>query len=130
AAAKDTRRSKWRGVRMMTFLQQLGIVPGLLVTLGGLLILRSAEDERARQRLLRYFLVVGSVLLVVLLAALLMTPPQDNRPFWPVSPLLTPVFIGVLALIVLHGRQFSAMPVWARLLAVLVAGGLVWMLTN
>lgn len=111
----------------MTFLNQLGILPALLLTLGGLLVLRTTEGEKAQRRFLLYLLVMGGLLLLALLIAIQMTPPQDNRPFWQVSALLTPVVIGVLALIVLHGKHLAAMRRGAQLLALLLAVGLAGM---
>jgi hypothetical protein len=112
----------------MTFLNQLGILPALLLTLGGLLVLQTTEGEKAQRRFLLYLLVVGGLLLLALFIAVQMTPPQDNRPFWQVSALLTPVAIGVLALIVLRGKQLATMGRGAQLLALLLAVGLAGML--
>jgi hypothetical protein len=114
----------------MTYLNQIGILPALLITLGGLLVLRSAEEGKAQRRFLLYLLVVGSLLLLALFVAILMTPQQDNRPFWQVSAVLTPALIGVLALIVLHGKQLAAMNRKAQLLALLLAVGLAGMMVG
>jgi hypothetical protein len=107
----------------MTYLHQIGILPALLLTLGGLLLLRSTEGEKAQQRFLLYLLVVGSLLLLALFIAIQMTPAQDNRPFWQVSVVLTPAVIGVLALIVLHGKYLVAMSRGAQVLALLLVVG-------
>lgn len=108
----------------MTYLEQIGIFPALLLTLGGLLVMRSAEEERAQRRFLLYLLVVGNLILLALFVAIQMTPPQDNRPFWQVSTVLSPAVIGVLALILLHGKYLVAMSREAQLLALLLAVGL------
>ena len=91
----------------MTYLNQIGILPALLLTLGGLLVLRSTEEEKAQQRFLLYLLVAGSLLLLALFVAIQMTPPRDNRPFWQVSAVLIPAVIGVLALIVLRSKHLD-----------------------
>jgi hypothetical protein len=114
----------------MTSLQQIGILPAILITLGGLLVLRSTGDEKARRRLLLYLLIAGVVLLLAFLVALLLTTPPMNQPFWQVSIVLTPVLIGVLALILLQPGQLLAMPWWGRLLALVLAAGLAWLLTS
>jgi len=105
----------------MTGLYQIGILPALLLTLGGLLVMRSAEEEKAQRQLLLYLLVVGNLLLLALFIAIQMTPPRDNRPFWQVSAVLMPTVIGVLALIVLRGKHLLAMSRGAQLLALLLA---------
>lgn len=106
---------------MGTYLNQISILPALLITLGGLLVLRNAEEEKAQRRFLLYLLVVGSLLLLALFIAIQMTPPRDNRPFWQVSAVLIPAVIGVLALIVLRSKQLAAMSRGAQLLALLLA---------
>jgi hypothetical protein len=112
----------------MTTLQQIGVLPALMATLGGLLMLRSAEEEKAQLRFMFYLLIVGGLLLLALFVAIRLTPPQDNRPFWQVSTVLMPALIGVLALIVLHGKQLVTMNRGAQLLALLLAAGLVGMI--
>ncbi|MCB8977596.1 MAG: hypothetical protein H6657_09265 [Ardenticatenaceae bacterium] len=110
----------------MTQLSQIGILPVLLIALGGLLVLRSAEPEKAQQRFLRYLLLVGSMLLLALLVSIQMTPLQDNRPFWQVSTVMMPAIIAVLALILLHARQIKiggrATQLWVLLLLLGLAG--------
>ncbi|MEJ2748510.1 MAG: hypothetical protein P8183_11480, partial [Anaerolineae bacterium] len=110
----------------MTYLSQIGILPALLIALGGLLVLRSAETEKAQPRFLRYLLLVGSGLLLALLVAILLTPSRDNRPYWQVATVMMPTIIGVLALIILQGKQLTAMnrgtQLWALLLLLGLAG--------
>jgi hypothetical protein len=113
----------------MTYLNQIGILPALLLTLGGLL-LRSTEEEKAQRRFLLYLLVVGSLLLLALFIAIQMTPPRDNRPFWQVSAVLIPAILGVLALIVLHSKHLTAASRGAQLLALLLAVGLTVMVIS
>jgi hypothetical protein len=108
----------------MTYLNQIGVVPALLFTLGGLL-LRSTQEDKAQRRFLLYLLAVGSLLLLALFIAIQMTPPQDNRPFWQVSAVLIPAVIGVLALIVLHSKRLVAASRGVQVLALLPAAGLV-----
>jgi MFS family permease len=105
----------------MTGLNQIGILPALVLTLGGLLVMRSDEEEKAQRRLLLYLLVVGNLLLLALFIAIQMTPPRDNRPYWQVSAVLMPTVIGVLALILLHGKHLATMSRGAQLLAPLLA---------
>lgn len=110
----------------VTYLSQISILPALLIALGGLLVLRSAEPDKAQQRFLRYLLLVGSGLLLALLVSILLTPAQDNRPFWQVVNVMMPATIGVLALIILQGKQFLAArrptQLWALLLLLGLAG--------
>lgn len=108
----------------MTGLNQIGILPALVLTMGGLLVMRSTEEEKAQRRLLLYLLVVGNLLLLALFIAIQMTPPRDNRPYWQVSAVLMPTVIGVLALIVLRGKHLIAMSRGTQLLALLLALGL------
>jgi hypothetical protein len=114
----------------MTYLNQIGILPALLLTLGGLLVLRSTEEEKAQQRFLLYLLVAGSLLLLALFVAIQMTPPRDNRPFWQVSAVLIPAVIGVLALIVLRSKHLAAASRGTKLLALLLAVGLAAMVIS
>lgn len=108
----------------MTYLNQIGILPALLIALGGLLILRSAESEKAQGRFLRYLLLVGSGLLLALLVAILLTPSRDNRPYWRVATVMMPTTIGLLALIILQGKQLTAASRRTQLWALLLLLGL------
>jgi hypothetical protein len=114
----------------MTYLSQLGILPALLITLGGLLLLHSETDDAIQRRFLNYLLIVGALLLLALSVAIWLTPAQDNRPYWPVTTVLIPAFVGVLALLVLHTQQVTALSRWAQLLALLLSVGLAVMLVR
>jgi hypothetical protein len=109
----------------VAYFNQIGILLALLIVLGGLLVLRTAEGETAARRLIYYLLLVGSALLLVLLGSILITPQQDNRPYWQVLGVINLAIIGVLALIGLHGRQLLTMgrgaQIWALLLLLLLA---------
>lgn len=110
----------------MTTLYQIGIVPAVLIALGGLLMLRSAEDERAQRRLTLYLLVVAVLLLLALLTASLMTQ-RGNRPLWQTSSLLMSSVTGVLALLVLRVRRLAAMGRGVKMAALLLLLGVVGM---
>lgn len=111
----------------MSRLHQIGILPALLIILGGLLVLRNAEDEKAQRRFTLYLLAVGAVLLLAVYVAIRLATPQDRRLFWQVSTVLTPSIIGVLALIVLQAKRLAVMGRRSKLLALLLGLGLAGM---
>jgi hypothetical protein len=109
---------------LLSYLHQIAVLPALLIALGGLLVLRSAETERAQRRFMLYLLVVAGVLLLALFVAIQLTPEQDNRPFRQMMTITTPALIGVLALIILYGKQIITMGRATQLLALLLTAGL------
>lgn len=111
----------------MTTLNQIGVLPALLIALGGLLILRSAEDDRAQRRFILYLLSVAVLLLLALVAATLMTR-QSNSPFWQVSSVLMSSVAGVLALLALRARHLVAMGRGVKVMALLILLGVVAMM--
>lgn len=117
----------------MATMQQFGIIPALLITLGGLLALRNVEGELVQRRLLFYALGVGALLMGVLFVAFQLTPQGDNRPFFQASRLLIASLVGVLTLIVLHLRGLKEMGRRGKLLALLLIVGMAaagWLLAQ
>ena len=112
----------------MSTLNQIGIIPAVLIMLGGLLLLRSRDGDKAQQRFLLYLLVVGNLLLLALFISIQLTPRQDNRPFWQVANVLIPAIIGVVALASLHYRSLFSMSRGAKFLALLFIVGLAGMI--
>ena len=104
----------------VTYLDQIGILPALLIILGALLVQRGAEEEKAQRRLSHYLLLVGSGLLLALLVVTLIDPAQDNWRLWQAVKVLTPSIIAVLALIALSAKQLAAMGRGAQLWALLL----------
>lgn len=114
----------------MTTLNQIGVLPALLIVLGGLLILRNAEDDRAQRRFILYLLAVAVLLLLALLAATLVTR-QGNSPSSRVSSLLMmSSVVGVLALLALRARKLVAMGRAPKALALLLLVGYVGLMAS
>ena len=116
----------------MTTLFQIGIVPAVLITLGGLLVLgrqagESEDDEKAQRSFTLYLLAVAGFLLLALAVAALTLLMGNVRPFWQVASVLLSSVIGVLALLLLRARRFAAMGRAAKVLALLILLGVAGM---
>ena len=86
----------------MTFLNQLSIIPALLIALTGLFMLRGQEAGKTERRLLFYSLGMGVLILLALFITLrFITKPYD-QPFFQLSNLLAPSVLGLTALIILN----------------------------
>jgi hypothetical protein len=87
-----------------TFLNQLGIIPAILITLTGVLILRGDVKER---NVPRFFLLLMAVMILFQMALFIIkrffTEPY-NQPIFQATWLLAPSILGILALILLNVR--------------------------
>jgi hypothetical protein len=93
---------------MMT-LTELSAIPATLVVLGGLLVLYLGSPERANRRFLFYILGIASLtILATLLGSRYWKTPYHQSEFYLPS-LLMPVFVGILALVVLHLGQLRGL---------------------
>lgn len=115
----------------MTTLQQLAVLPALLVVIGGMLALRGQENER-RGRYLLLLLGMGVFSLLALYITMrFITEPYD-QPFFQLSRLLTPALLAILALILLNVKEVADMSRGSRItavflaLALLILTGLLW----
>lgn len=88
-----------------TFLNQLGIIPAILITLSGVLILRGEDRER---NVPRFFLLLLAVMILLQMALFIIkrffTEPY-NQPIFQATWLLAPSILGILALILLNVRR-------------------------
>lgn len=116
----------------MTFLNQIAIIPALLIAVASWLTLRGEEGERAGWRFQLLMLGIGVLFLFSLFFTMrLITEPFD-QPFFRLSTLLTPSVLGVLALILLNLRHLAGMDRKNRIavvllgLAMFVLFGLLW----
>jgi hypothetical protein len=87
----------------LTLLNQLGIIPAILITLTGVLVLRGEDKERSARRFLLFLL--GTVVLI-LLALVAMRFVSENNPqfYFQLAWLSASSLLGVLALILLNAR--------------------------
>lgn len=101
----------------LTTLDQLAVVPALLVTLAALLLLRDRDEQKGRRRLLLFLPALGAILVAVLLV----TAPLPGRPSGPFSYdlviLLAPSIVGIAALILLNLKSLLRLTGKTRLLA-------------
>lgn len=85
-------------------LNQLGIIPALLITLAGVIILRGDDKEKGARRFLVFLLAAGVLFQSALfITKRFITEPYD-QPFFQTTWLLAPSFLGIFALILLNGR--------------------------
>ncbi len=116
----------------MTSLDQLGVIPALLIILASMTILHGKDKEKTVRRFILFLMGIGVLLLLVLFITMrFITEPYD-RPFFQLSSLLAPSVLGVLALITLNVKELAGMNHKARITAVLlglsmfVLLGLLW----
>lgn len=115
----------------MTTLQQLAVLPALLVAIAGMLALHGQENER-RGRYLLLLLGMGVFSLLALYITMrFITEPYD-QPFFQLSRLLTPALLAILALILLNVKEVADISRGSRItavflaLALLILTGLLW----
>jgi hypothetical protein len=116
----------------MTYLQQIAVMPALLLTLASLLALHGPNEEKGKRRFLLFLLVIG----VLLLTAVFLTNQPPGAPYNSLSfqlpTLLTPAIAGVLALILLNLKSVGAFNRREKMtagllgLAMLILFGLLW----
>jgi len=93
----------------LTTLMELSAIPAILVVLGGLLVLYLGSPEKASRRFLFYILGIAALAgLAVLLGSRYWKTPYDQSEFY-LSGLLMPVFVGIIALVVLHLGQLRGL---------------------
>ena len=93
---------------MMT-LMELSAIPAALVVLGGLLVLYRGSPEKASRRFLFYILGIAVLTgLAALLGSRYWKTPYNQSEFY-LSGLLLPVFVGIMALVVLHLGQLRSL---------------------
>ena len=108
----------------LTFMNQLGAIPAILIVLAGILVTRNQEPEHAARRLI--FVLLGSA--VILLASLLVTGRSftelHRSQFIELSSLLSPSLLGILTLILLNLKSFSHMNRRDRIATILLSLGM------
>jgi len=87
-----------------TLLNQLGIIPAILITLAGIMILRGEDKERSGRRFLLFLLGVGVSILLVLVVIMRFVSEDDPRFYFQLAWLSASSLLGVLALILLKAR--------------------------
>ena len=98
----------------------LGMVLALLVVLGGLLILYPGTQSMSSRRFFLYRLVTGAVLFFSMFAAMQLTREGSSQPVADVLRLLSPVALGVLALILVYLARFRDLRLVEKGLALLL----------
>jgi hypothetical protein len=105
----------------MTYLQQMAVLPALLVAVAGILAFRGECEGEAARRFLLLLLMMGVVFLLALFITMrFITEPYD-QPFFQLSRLLAPSLLAVVALILLNMKGVASMSRSARITAVLLA---------
>ena len=116
----------------MTFLNQISLIPALLIVMPGLLLLRGQDKERSARRLLLYMLGMGVVLLLALFLTLRFPSGPYSRSFFQLATLLTPSILGITSLILLNVRAAAKMDGKIRIMVItaglimLILFGLLW----
>jgi hypothetical protein len=110
----------------------MGILPAVLLTLAGLLVLHKQDQDKARQRFFLFLLLVN----VLLLLAIFFTQSPPGAPYRPLSfelpTLLTPTISSILAIILLNLKMLRTMNRRSKItavflgLATLILFGLLW----
>lgn len=101
----------------MTTLDQLAVVPALLVTLAATLILRDDDGQTRRRRYLLFLPALGVVLLVALLLVASRPGAEPNPLSFRLPVLLSPTVVGLTALIVLNLNAYFGLDRRTRRLA-------------
>ena len=87
----------------LTLLNQLGIIPAILITLVGVMVLRGEDKERSARRFLLFLL--GTVVLILLTLVAMRFVSENNPQFYfQLAWLSASSLLGVLALILLSAR--------------------------
>lgn len=116
----------------MTFLNQLSIIPALLIALTGLFMLRGQEAGKTERRLLFYSLGMGVLILLALFITLRFVTEPYDQPFFQLSNLLAPSLSGLTVLIILNLKALAKTDTRTRIagtlacLAMVVLFGLLW----
>ncbi|MBZ0302171.1 MAG: hypothetical protein K8J31_20650, partial [Anaerolineae bacterium] len=93
----------------MTHMSQMGVIPGLLIILAGLLALHGEDRERARRRFFVFLVVVSFLIFLLLLVTSQIDPNQGDMTAFQLAGLLLPSVVGLLVLTVLNIRQLRGM---------------------
>jgi hypothetical protein len=116
----------------MTFTNQLGVIPALLIALACVLVLRRVEPEYAQRRLLLFLLGLGVLLNSARYITMRYVTEPYNQPFFELSNLLAPSMLGITAMVLLNIKGISKMGQNTRMVAIIlgivfcVLYGLVW----
>ena len=101
----------------MTTMILIGIIPTTLITLGGLLVMKTGKKETAERRFLLYLVSVSIVMLLIVVVADLFSTDMNQMPGMTASSIISTAILGVLALIFapLAGTERAAAPPMAAL---------------
>ncbi len=108
-------------------LMLMGIIPAVLVVLGGWRIFHGAAPEKANQRFLIYLLIVGDGLFLVEFVMGLISP-QGSQVSWQATSLLMPTGLCVLVLILTRLKALKGASLNLKLLALLLGLGILGLL--
>lgn len=108
----------------LTFMNQLGAIPAILIVVAGILVTRNREPEDAARRLL--LLMLGSaVFFLVLLAVAGRSFSELHRvQFIDLSNLLSPSLLGIITLIFLNLKSLTHMNRRDRITVILLGLGI------
>jgi hypothetical protein len=94
----------------MTTMMLIGIIPTTLITLGGLLVMKTGKEETAERRFLLYLASVSIVMLLIVVVADLFSTDMNQMPGITASGIISTAILGVLALILLHLPALKGLP--------------------
>jgi len=104
----------------MTFLNQVSVLPALLIALACTLVLRNEQDQNARSRLLLFLLGLSGLLLSVLFVTIWFIDEPSNWVSFPLMDLLTSSLLGLTALILLNIKEFPNMNRGAKSIVIIL----------
>ncbi len=97
----------------------IGIIPALLIVLGGMLVLRKGSDHTSSRRFLLYLLFIGVLLMPVVFVIERISPEHDTQLTNLISTLTAPILIGLLALILVNLKLLARLKPGEKVLAIL-----------
>ena len=108
----------------LTFMNQLGAIPAILIVLAGILVTRNHGPDHAARRLIFVLLWSGVILLATLLVTGRSFTELHRSQFIELSSLLSPSLLGIISLILLNLKAFSQMNRRDRTMAILPGVGM------
>ena len=97
----------------------IGIIPAVLIVLGGMFVLRKGSNHTSSRRFLLYLLFIGVLLMPVVFVIEQISPEHDTQLTNQISTLTAPVVIGLLALILVNLKLLTQLKPGEKVLAIL-----------
>lgn len=114
----------------MLFLNQVGIIPALLITLTGMLILHGEDKDKQARRFLLFLSGMAVFILLLLFMAMRSSTASNEQLFFQFSGFLPSTLLGILALILLHLKEVRGMTRRGRVTVFLLGLTLVFLMVS